>query len=46
MSHRGPEFMAVAACAEADLRRLLGVPDDYAVMFTAGGATTSRPCLR
>ena len=43
LSHRGPEFMQVAAEAEADLRALLAVPDDYAVLFTAGGATTLAP---
>ena len=32
MSHRGPEFMAVAAKADADLRRLIGIPDDYEYM--------------
>ncbi|WMJ69663.1 3-phosphoserine/phosphohydroxythreonine transaminase [Stenotrophomonas sp. 24(2023)] len=45
MSHRGPEFMAVAAEAEADLRRLLDVPDDYAVLFLPGGATTQQALL-
>src|SRR5687768_4959672 len=40
LSHRGPEFMQVAAEAEADLRTLMSIPDDYAVLFTAGGATT------
>lgn len=45
MSHRGPEFMAVASQAEADLRRLLDIPDDYAVLFTAGGATTIQALL-
>ena len=39
LSHRGKEFMQVAAEAEADLRALLGVPDDYAVLFLPGGAT-------
>jgi phosphoserine aminotransferase len=38
MSHRGPEFIAIAAKAEADLRALLAVPDDYAVLFLQGGA--------
>ncbi len=42
MSHRGPEFMAVASEAEADLRRLLDIPDDYAVLFLPGGATTQQ----
>lgn len=42
MSHRGPEFMAVASEAEADLRRLLDIPEDYAVLFLPGGATTQQ----
>ena len=45
LSHRGPEFMAVAAEAEADLRRLLGISDDYAVLFLSGGATTQQALL-
>ncbi|CAL9755219.1 unnamed protein product [Musa acuminata subsp. burmannicoides] len=40
MSHRGKEFDAVIKNAESDLRRLLAVPDDYAVLFLQGGATT------
>src|SRR3546814_16875668 len=40
ISHRSPEVMQVAAEAEADLRRLLSIPDDYAVLFLPGGATT------
>ena len=28
MSHRGPEFIAVAQQAEADLRRLLSIPEN------------------
>lgn len=39
MSHRGPDFMAIAAAAEADLRELLAVPDHYAVLFLQGGAS-------
>ncbi|MCW8808550.1 MAG: 3-phosphoserine/phosphohydroxythreonine transaminase [Rhodanobacter sp.] len=38
-SHRGKRFIAMAAQAEADLRELLQVPDDYAVLFLQGGAT-------
>jgi phosphoserine aminotransferase len=38
MSHRGKEFISIAAKAEADLRALLGVSDDYAVLFLQGGA--------
>lgn len=45
LSHRGAEFMGVAAQAEADLRTLLSVPDDYAVLFLAGGATTQQALL-
>ncbi|MFW2403771.1 MAG: 3-phosphoserine/phosphohydroxythreonine transaminase [Gammaproteobacteria bacterium] len=39
ISHRSKAFLAVAEQAEADLRELLGVSDDYAVMFLQGGAT-------
>ncbi len=39
MSHRSAEFVEVAARAEADFRELLGVTDDYHVLFLQGGAT-------
>ncbi|MDH3977300.1 MAG: 3-phosphoserine/phosphohydroxythreonine transaminase [Gammaproteobacteria bacterium] len=39
VSHRSKAFIAVAEEAEADLRDLMGIPDDYAVMFLQGGAT-------
>ena len=39
VSHRGKDFVELAARAEADLRDLLDVPDDYAVLFMQGGAT-------
>ena len=39
MSHRGKEFMAIAAKAEADLRTLLTIPANYRVLFLQGGAT-------
>ena len=39
MSHRGKEFMAIQAEAEADLRSLMGIPDNYKVLFLQGGAT-------
>jgi phosphoserine aminotransferase len=45
LSHRGPEFMQVAADAEADLRTLLSIPGDYAVLFLGGGATTQQALL-
>ncbi|GHD68081.1 phosphoserine aminotransferase [Luteimonas padinae] len=45
ISHRGPEFMDIAARAEADLRELLSIPADYAVLFLPGGATTQQALL-
>lgn len=39
ISHRGKAFETQARRIEADLRTLLGVPDDYAVLFLQGGAT-------
>ena len=39
MSHRGKEFIAIAAEAEADLRKLLAIPASYKVLFLQGGAT-------
>ncbi|MBV8659626.1 MAG: 3-phosphoserine/phosphohydroxythreonine transaminase [Burkholderiales bacterium] len=40
MSHRGREFMQIAAEAEEDLRAILGIPANYKVLFLQGGATT------
>ncbi len=39
ISHRHAAFETMAAEAEQDLRDLLQVPDDYAVLFMQGGAT-------
>ena len=39
VSHRSKEFIDVAERAEQDLRDLLSIPDDYAVLFVQGGAT-------
>jgi phosphoserine aminotransferase len=39
VSHRGKDFVEVAAHAETTLRELMGVPDDYSVLFAQGGAT-------
>ncbi|MGL6160397.1 3-phosphoserine/phosphohydroxythreonine transaminase [Microbulbifer sp.] len=39
VSHRSPEFEAMAARAEQDLRHLLAIPDNYKVLFLQGGAT-------
>ena len=40
MSHRGKEFMSIAAQAEADLREVMAIPDNYKVLFLQGGAST------
>lgn len=40
LSHRGKEFLRVADQSEADLRELLTIPDNYHVLFLAGGATS------
>lgn len=45
LSHRGPEFLQVAQEAEADLRTLMSIPDDYAVLFLQGGATTQQALI-
>jgi phosphoserine aminotransferase len=39
MSHRGKEFMSIAAETERDLRELLAIPAGYKVLFLQGGAT-------
>ena len=38
MSHRGKEFVGIAAKAESDLRTLLSIPASYKVLFLQGGA--------
>jgi len=40
MSHRGKEFVSIAEQAEADLRELMAVPDNYKVLFLQGGASS------
>ena len=40
MSHRSPEVVGVASHAEKTLRQLLGISDDYAVLFLQGGASS------
>ncbi len=39
ISHRSKQFVALAARAEANVRELLSIPDDYSVLFPQGGAT-------
>ncbi|MCG8376125.1 MAG: 3-phosphoserine/phosphohydroxythreonine transaminase [Chlorobiales bacterium] len=40
MSHRGKEFVSIAEKAEADLREILAIPDNYKVLFLQGGASS------
>ncbi len=39
MSHRSKPFAEIIETAEADLRELLSIPDNYQVLFLQGGAT-------
>ena len=39
MSHRSKVFQQIADEAEADLRKLMNIPDNYKVLFVQGGAT-------
>ena len=39
MSHRSKVFMQIAAEAEQDLRDLMGIPENYKVIFVQGGGT-------
>ena len=40
MSHRGKEYMSIAGKAEADLREIMSIPDNYKVLFLQGGASS------
>ena len=40
MSHRSKPFQNIIDTAEADLRDLMGIPENYKVLFLQGGATT------
>ena len=40
MSHRGKEFMGIAAEAEGDLRELMNISSNYKVLFLQGGASS------
>ena len=37
MSHRGREFISICEAAEADLRELLAIPDQFHILFMQGG---------
>ena len=40
MSHRSKEYDAIIKEAEADLREVMNIPDNYEVLFLQGGAST------
>ena len=40
MSHRSPDYQAIIDEAEAMLRKLMNIPDNYKVLFLQGGAST------
>lgn len=40
ISHRSKDFDEIVKAAETKIRALLGVPDNYSVLFLQGGATT------
>ena len=40
MSHRSPVYEAIIKEAEAGLRKLMNIPDNYKVLFMQGGAST------
>ena len=40
MSHRSKPFQSIIDTAEADLRDLLSIPENYKFLFVQGGATT------
>ena len=45
MSHRSPAFEEIIAAAEAGLRKLMAIPDNYKVLFMQGGASTQFACV-
>ncbi|MGN1168333.1 MAG: 3-phosphoserine/phosphohydroxythreonine transaminase [Lachnospiraceae bacterium] len=40
MSHRSKPFQEIIETAEADIRELMNIPDNYKVLFLQGGAST------
>ncbi|MEG1886491.1 MAG: 3-phosphoserine/phosphohydroxythreonine transaminase [Oscillospiraceae bacterium] len=40
MSHRSKEYQAIIDTCEADLREVMNIPEDYAVLFLQGGASS------
>ena len=46
MSHRSKMFQQIIDEAEQDLRDLMGIPDNYKVLFIQGGATLQFSMIR
>ena len=40
MSHRSPDYEVIIQEAEAKLRQIMNIPDNYKVLFLQGGAST------
>ena len=40
MSHRSSDYQKIIDAAEKDLRDVMGIPDNYTVLFLQGGAST------
>ena len=40
MSHRGKDYMSIAQNAESNLREVMGIPDNYKLLFVQGGASS------
>jgi len=40
LNHRGPDFREIAEQAQADMRELLSIPDNYHILFLHGGGRT------
>ncbi len=45
MSHRSPVYEEIITAAEAGLRALMNIPDNYKVLFMQGGASTQFACV-
>ena len=46
MSHRGPDFTAIHQQAQADLRELLAIPEQFHILFMQGGGLTENAIVQ
>ena len=46
MSHRSPDYEPIIKAAEASLRKLMNIPDEYAVLFCRAARRLSLPRYR